>query len=125
MLSLQVFKTRTGLDAKAIKQLEKQFKSSVVQALENFSSPAEARAIIKRSEQHLLIDRRVVYQDFDNNRGAAPVTYWKKECRYCRAAFETTNRRAAFCAAPGHRQRYYEQKKSAKLYLHLMDLLPG
>lgn len=121
MYTLNDIKQLLNLDNQAIKQLEGQFKTSLTQALLNFGTKAEAIALLKRKKNQRIIDRRTVYHDFNNNRGGAPTTYWKKECPYCRAAFEATNHKKIYCEAPGHRQRYHEQEKSAKLFIYLSD----
>lgn len=123
MYSLNDIKQLLNLDNKAIEQLELQFKSPVEQALQNFSSKTEAEALLKRTEEQRIIDKRVEYVDFNLNRGGAPITYWKKACPFCFATFETTNRKRVFCEAPGHRQRFHEQKKSAKLFIYLQELI--
>lgn len=102
---------------------EARFKTLLKNALLNFTSAAEARSFIERADKDFFISRRTEFVDLGNNRGNAPVNYWKKECRFCRATFETTDRRQAYCDAPGHRQRYYEVKKSAELFLEVVGVL--
>lgn len=104
----------------AVNELEARFKTSLKNALLNFDSVEEAKRIVERADKDFFISRRTEFVDLGNNRGNAPVNYWKKECRFCRATFETTDRRQAYCDAPGHRQRYYEMKKSAELFLEVV-----
>ena len=99
------------------------FKTSLKNALLNFASAAEAKRIVERADKDFFISRRTEFVDLGNNRGNAPVNYWKKECRFCRATFEITDLRQAYCDAPGHRQRYYEVKKSAELFLEVVGVL--
>ena len=103
--------------------LEARFKTSLKNALLNFASAEEAKRIVERADKEFFISRRKEFVDLGNNRGNAPVNYWKKECRFCRVTFETTDRRQAYCDAPGHRQRYYEVKKSAELFLEVVWVL--
>ena len=116
----QALKDR-GVD---IEGLENTFKTSLDTALGNFKSEDEAKEFVGRATQNQIIDRWEEYhEDSGTGRGLTPESVWKKECRFCRSVFETKDRRQFYCDSPGHKQRYYERKKSAELYLEAHRLL--
>lgn len=107
-----------------IDALEALFNTSIDIALGNFRDAKEAQAYLNLSNKDLTISRRTEFQeDTGTGKGLSPVNIWKKECRYCKAVFETPNRKKIYCYSPGHKQRYSERKKSANLYLQIIKTL--
>ena len=124
MLDLNTVKQMLHARDFSVQQLEAAYRTNLEHALDNFADAREAREWIARADAHWTITRRMEYaEDGGTGKGLAPVTIWKKQCLYCKAAFETTNRRQKYCDSPGHRQQYHERKKSAQLYLYLRELL--